>query len=78
MKSLQAGKASNALARRTLGKRLHVYRGLFSILLYHHVRRQGNYVAHALARDTRFTFPLRVWGEVVPPNILNYVVKDLV
>ena len=60
-----------------LSKRLHVYRGYFQSYSIIHVRRQGNYVAHALARDARFFFPLRVWGEVVPPNIFNYVVKDL-
>ena len=51
--------------------------GYFQSYSIIHVMRQGNYVAHDLARDARLFFPLRVWGEVVPPNILNYVVKDL-
>ena len=32
---------------------------------------------HALVRDARFSFPLRVWMEEVPPNIYCYVVRDL-
>ena len=77
VKSLQAGKASNALARH-LVKDFASIGGYFQSYSIIHVRRQGNYVAHALARDARFSFPLRVWCEVVPPYILNYVVKDLV
>ena len=52
--------------------------GYFQSYSIIHVMRQGNYVAHDLARDARLFFPLRVWGEVVPPNILYYVVKDSV
>ena len=52
--------------------------GYFQSYSIVHVRRQVNYVAYDLARDARLFFPLRVWGEVVPPNILNYDVKDLV
>ena len=77
VKSLQAGKASNALIGH-LVKDFTSIGGYFQSYSITHVRRQGNYIAHALIRDARFSFPLRVWGEVVPPNILNYVVKDLV
>ena len=77
VKSLQAGKASNVLAGH-LVKDFTSIVGYFQSYSIIHVRWQGNYVVHALARDARFTFPLRVWGEVVPSNILNYVVKDLV
>ena len=77
VKSLQAWKISNALAGH-LVKDFTSTGGYFQSFSIIHVRRQGNYVAHALARGARFSFLLRVWGEVVPPNILNYVVKDLV
>ena len=62
VKSLQARKASNVLVG-------HLVKDFTSIGDYFqsssiiHVRRQGNYVnyvAHALARNARFSFPLRV------------------
>ena len=76
VKSLQTGKDSNVRAR-LLVKDFTFIRGYFQSYFIIHVRWQGNYVAHALARDAKFSFLLRVWGEVVPPNIFNYVVKDL-
>ena len=51
--------------------------GLFQTYSISHVRRQGNSVAHALAREARMSFPLRIWLEDVPPNVLNFVSKDL-
>lgn len=39
-------------------------------------RRQGNNVVIALARETRFSFPLQVRIKDVPSNILNLVVDD--
>ena len=47
--------------------------GTFSLS---HTRRQGNNIAHALARRARSSFPLLVWMEDVPPNILHCVLDD--
>ena len=57
VKSLQAGKISNALAGH-LVKDFTSIGGYFQSYSIIHVRRQGNYVAHALARDARFSFLL--------------------
>ena len=75
-KCLQSGSVSNVLAGH-LAKDFVSIRGYFQSSSIIHVRRQGNYVAHALTRDARFSFPLRVWMEEVPPNIFSFVVKDL-
>ena len=52
-------------------------RGLFQTCSFSHVRRQGNGVAHALARRARKSFPLTVWMESVPPNITHLVYVDV-
>ncbi|XP_050258923.1 uncharacterized protein LOC126703913 [Quercus robur] len=44
---------------------------------FSHTRRQGNCVAHALAKRARFSFPLLVWMEHVPSNVIPIVVSDL-
>ena len=76
VKCLQSGMVSNALVGH-LVKDFMSIRGHFRSSNIIHVRRQGNNVAHALARDARFSFPLKVWMEEVPPNIYCYVVRDL-
>ena len=76
VKCFQSGSVSNALTGH-LVKDFMSIRGYLQSSSIIHVRRQGNNVAHALARDARFSFPLRVWMEEVPPNIFNLVVKDL-
>ena len=76
MKSLQFGVMSNALASH-LVKDFMFIRGYFQSYFIIHIRRQGNHVAHALARDARSSFPLRVWSVVVPPKIFSLVVKDM-
>ena len=76
MKSLQFGVMSNALASH-LVKDFMFIRGYFQSYFIIHIRRQGNHVAHALARDARSSFPLRVWSAVVPPKIFSLVLKDM-
>ncbi|XP_050248676.1 uncharacterized protein LOC126695926 [Quercus robur] len=44
---------------------------------FSHIRRQGNCVAHALAKRARFTFPLLVWMEHVSPDVIPFVLSDL-
>lgn len=34
-------------------------------------------IAHALDRITRLSFPLQVWMESVPPNLISIVYADL-
>nr|POF00294.1 hypothetical protein CFP56_60087 [Quercus suber] len=76
VKCLQSGLVSNALTGH-LVKDFMSIRWDFQSSSIIHVRQQGNNVAHALARNARFSFPLRVWMEEVPPNIFSFVVKDL-
>ena len=76
VKCLHSGLVLNALAGH-LAKDFLSIRGYFQSSSIIHGRRQGNNVAHALARDARFSFPLRVWMEEVPPNIFYFVVSDL-
>ena len=49
--------------------------GLFQTYSIFHVRRQGNSVAHALTREARMSFPLHIWMEDVPPNVLIFITK---
>lgn len=41
-----------------------------------HVKRQGNSVAHALAKYARHSAELKVWMEAVPPTIENLLSRD--
>lgn len=48
----------------------------FDFLSFTHVRRQGNNVAHALARWAIKEPNLIVWMEDVPPNIRQFLMAD--
>ena len=49
----------------------------FQSCSFSHIGRKGNAVAHALAQRARFSFPLEVWTEPVPPAISHFVLSDL-
>ena len=43
---------------------------------FSHVHRQGNALAHALAKRARFSFPVLAWMESVPLDIYKFYVSD--
>ena len=49
----------------------------FQSISFSHVVRQGNAVAHALAERARHSFPLSVWVEHVPQDIVSFHLHDL-
>ena len=54
-----------------------LFSGLFSELSYSHIRRDGNKVAHSLARLALMTPSCTVWMEDVPSHTLPFVKADL-
>jgi len=52
--------------------------GFLQTCSFSHTRRQGNYVAHALAKRARMSSPLLVWMEYVPPDISYLVFIDVI
>ena len=50
----------------------------FNQLLYSHVKREGNKVAHKLARHALCISDFSVWIEVVSPPLLPVVLSDIV
>ena len=50
----------------------------FNQLLYYHVKREGNKVAHKLARHALCISDFSVWMEDVPPPIHSVVLDDIV
>ena len=51
--------------------------GAFQSVKFSQTRRQGNNVAHALARRAIKESNLTVWMEDVPPDIYHFVLADL-
>ena len=43
---------------------------------FKHVKREGNSVAHALAKKAKSSKPFEIWLETVPPDILPILCKD--
>ena len=43
---------------------------------FSHVHQQCNALAHALAKRARFSFPVLVWMESIPPDIYKFYVSD--
>jgi hypothetical protein len=41
-----------------------------------HVKREGNSLAHSLAKRARFSQPLEIWMESVPPDIVSILCND--
>ena len=41
-----------------------------------HVKRDGNLVAHSLAKRTKFSMPFEVWMESVPPDLVSILCID--
>ena len=50
---------------------------LFNQLLYSHVKRSGNKVAHNLARHSISISDFSVWMETVPPPFVSLVLTDI-
>ena len=48
----------------------------FQSVSFSHFYRQGNAVADALAKRARFSFPLLVWIDIVPSNVVHFVLAD--
>ena len=48
----------------------------FTSITFAHVSRQGNIVAHSLARMAILSQSLNIWMEDAPPDILKYVQVD--
>ena len=53
------------------------YLNSFQSCSFSHIGRQGTAVVHALAQRARFSFPLEVWTESVPPAISPFILSDL-
>ena len=76
VRSIREEDSSNAFVGH-LVKDFKSIASLFQTYSISHVRRDGNSVAHALVREARMSFSLRIWMEDVSPNVLNFASKDL-
>ena len=54
-----------------------MYSQIFEIVLYSHSKREGNSVAHSLARYANSIPDFLVWMVDVPPHIQSLVQADL-
>ena len=50
---------------------------LFNQLLYSHVKREGNIVAHNLVRHSISISNFAVWMETIPPPFISLVLVDI-
>jgi hypothetical protein len=50
--------------------------GLF--VLYTHVKRNGNILAHSLAKRAKVSKPFEVWMESVPPDLVSILCNDFI
>ena len=50
---------------------------MFQYYSFSHTRRQGNVLAHALARRARLSFPTLVWMNFVPSDTYRFFVSDI-
>ena len=56
---------------------IRFYASFFNQLLYSHVKREGNKVAHKLAKHALCISNFLVWMEDVPPPIRSFVQDDI-
>ena len=56
---------------------IRFYASFFNQLLYSHVKREGNKVAHRLAKHALCISDFLVWMEDVPPPIRSVVQDDM-
>ena len=50
---------------------------MLKLISFSHVVWQGNAVAYALVQRVRHSFPLSVWMEHVPQDIVSFFLQDL-
>ena len=49
----------------------------FNVVRFYHVKRQGNFVAHNIAKHARHVSEFTVWMEDVPPHLLAIILANL-
>ena len=47
-------------------------------VLYLHIKRDGNVLAHSLAKRAKFSKPYEVWMESVPPDLFSILCNDFI
>ena len=56
---------------------ISTWKNSFQSISFSHVVRQGNAVTHALVQKVRHSFPLSIWVEHVPQDIISFFLHDL-